>query len=783
MEAIRAAVSLEQLLMIASFDEGAAIAEATCFVHLANETVIRQFDLQMSRILATRGIRDALPDWPWRDLPQRIFELDWKESESGGDNGASHVNGSDAGPIEFNGTNPPIYFNADPLQFKVGSPPPSAEADLPIKEDPPKPDLEPEPQPTPPAPAPTWITAQEFLSDQPIAVSDEDCLGLDRIATSLANFLHHEGTKTPCVIAINAEWGAGKTSLTNLIESKLERPSIGEVLFNRPIKLSKRPFFVDLRQRLLDCPDGSSLRNWGEAIRKARSPSKIQRHTICHFNAWNYDDSPNLTATFAQIVTREANKSRFILAQIFRPTAFRQSTWLVRLLTIGVGAAIFVLLTQRAEHLYATSAFFQENVDDLVGSFAPLQKLRDAANGLTVPALFAASIPLWSQFRNWFDSLNKFINDPAKVASRGQISKVREGLGKLLQQATSGRRRFVIVIDDLERCKAENALAILDLVNQLLGHPNVVVLICGDMDMIAASAGSKFKEQAKLLGDDLEERIACLKYGRRYLQKVVQMQFDLPPPASADLTTLIRPAPPEPEPGKKGLAVRVLQGIWVGITSVSAFADLIGRLVLRATSARRAKQIDQHAEAMILADTLPSNLSVQELLNRFKEAGVIDDDAIQQSIQATQQRYDATAEAIGYLVRECLPITPRQLKRYENALRVLYQVLSSNGISLDGGRPQQLAKWLVLQDRWPTVAARIRRQPAFLAQLEDALATYGPDVLKANFPEVSDQARLAKHLALEPSLGDIAGLLVNLRGDVPADEANTTEGDHHITHA
>src|SRR6266511_2920595 len=65
----------------------------------------------------------------------------------------------------------------------------------------------------------------------------------------------------------------------------------------------------------------------------------------------------------------------------------------------------------------------------------------------------------------------------------------------LIRQATHVRRqwlviprdprRFVIFVDDLERCRPPRAVEVCEVASQLLGHPNVVTVLVADMATIA----------------------------------------------------------------------------------------------------------------------------------------------------------------------------------------------------------------------------------------------------------------------------------------------------------
>ena len=130
-------------------------------------------------------------------------------------------------------------------------------------------------------------------------------------------------------------------------------------------------------------------------------------------------------------------------------------------------------------------------------------------------------------------SLLNFVQSPEKAAEAGTIAAARTTLKRLIEQATAGGNRFVVFVDDIERCKPPRAIDVLDAVNQLLDHHGVIVVLLGDMAAVAAAVQVKYKDLAEIyvptadlasLGPDRRKEV----FGRLYIQKIVQFQFDLP---------------------------------------------------------------------------------------------------------------------------------------------------------------------------------------------------------------------------------------------------------------
>jgi len=68
------------------------------------------------------------------------------------------------------------------------------------------------------------------LRDNPIDAVEEECLGLDVHARALTQFVTR--CETPMTIALQGDWGCGKTSMMNLIRNSLSKKRIGIIWFN-----------------------------------------------------------------------------------------------------------------------------------------------------------------------------------------------------------------------------------------------------------------------------------------------------------------------------------------------------------------------------------------------------------------------------------------------------------------------------------------------------------------------------------------------------------------------
>src|SRR5262249_40005109 len=131
----------------------------------------------------------------------------------------------------------------------------------------------PAPQATPRAPE-EWVLSDRPLEDR---FADQDRFQFKDYANALAAVLDNEKTETPFTMAIHAPWGAGKTTLANML---------AEQLLQRP-------------------------RDRGQAP-----------HIICWFNAWMHDDATNLATALIAEVGRTADGFRRLYHRIFNPLPF-----------------------------------------------------------------------------------------------------------------------------------------------------------------------------------------------------------------------------------------------------------------------------------------------------------------------------------------------------------------------------------------------------------------------------------------------------------------------------
>jgi hypothetical protein len=121
-------------------------------------------------------------------------------------------------------------------------------------------------------------------------------------------------------------------------------------------------------------------------------------------------------------------------------------------------------------------------------------------------------------------------------------------------------------------------------------------------------------------------------------------------------------------------------------------------------------------------------------------------------------------------ILDLLPPLPRMAKRLLNRLSFLLVVAWSRNLIGELVTPEQLGKWAVLLDQWPTAARAITRNPALAWELEKLAAepeeAFTGRCTACTPPLARDVAGLRKFLSTEPPIGEVAEHLVYLGANV-----------------
>ncbi|MCZ6643764.1 MAG: P-loop NTPase fold protein [Gammaproteobacteria bacterium] len=333
------------------------------------------------------------------------------------------------------------------------------------------------------------------LSDDALKGRAGDMLGFVEYAVAFGGLINDEHTTTPLTLAINAKWGVGKTSLARMIEEHL----------------------VEGSRELNESP-----------------------HITYWFNAWMHDDADKLDQAFMTDIVRFANQKRPLWQRILRPLPSElcsEEVYRYRRGWLGaIAVTIALALSYNLVVVTGVDVFELFNLDVKEANL-------DSSQGTAV-VIFVLAFALLRYLGDAFASLSKFLSMHAAPVDTGSLETVRRRLTELIRAATPEGRKFVVFIDDLERCRPTRSIDVLEVVNQLLSFEPVVCVVIADMAALAANAEIKYADLAKRYNPETGEVPVADNgsrnaYGRLFLQKFIQLRFDLPEPSKDSLKAML----------------------------------------------------------------------------------------------------------------------------------------------------------------------------------------------------------------------------------------------------
>jgi hypothetical protein len=394
--------------------------------------------------------------------------------------------------------------------------------------------------------------ADQAASDAPIGWEDRDVLGLQPIARALSKFLRNASTDPPVTFGITGHWGTGKSSLMNLVAEDLRDYGC------RPV--------------------------W--------------------FNAWHHQKEAHLLAALLENIRAQAIPPWWRLSGLgFRARLFwlRSSGDLLDLLALAflvalaVGASWLLWLLSLFESWGVLTVWFDRLVD------GGLEKAVALAAGGTV-TLGASLLFAVKAMRR----LRALPADPAALlaglAARARIGDFRDQLGFRYRFArefaavcrilrTRRNPGVVIFVDDLDRCRAENVLEILEAVNFLVSAGPCFIFLGIDEEKVVSSVAAAFKDSVLVLPRDGETPDALkpdvgqlATFSRNYLEKLINIEIAVPASTAETAAALLQahlpgtpraaPAPPSPWPR------RIRNGLGGLIDAVGGVVSLAFALVV-----------------------------------------------------------------------------------------------------------------------------------------------------------------------------------------------------------
>ena len=395
----------------------------------------------------------------------------------------------------------------------------------------------------PPKPVVTERGVKDVLvSDRPIEAGEPDPLDFGAIALGLSRFLRNENTKPPLTIAVTGPWGSGKSSLMNLLRADLRPFGFRPVWFNAWHHQKEEHLLAALLENIR-----------AQAIPQWWLPEGVQYR--------------------AALLWQRGRRKWPIILPLLSIFAFSAGYfWVDPARRLDEGAWFVGRATERVRGLVSPIFFREEASKDKAESKQEPRKTdgatpppksegqppRPRSADSAVPPLTGFLLSLGSAIGigvSVWRGIKGFGVSPASLlASVSGSARVRD-----LEAQTSFRHRFarefrdvtdaleprtmLILIDDLDRCRPENVLEVLEAVNFLVSSGDCYVVMGMELERVRRCVGLGFKDVAEELTDPPvvrpgapasangnpdrgRERRAA--FAQQYLEKLVNIEVPVP---------------------------------------------------------------------------------------------------------------------------------------------------------------------------------------------------------------------------------------------------------------
>jgi hypothetical protein len=405
-------------------------------------------------------------------------------------------------------------------------------------------------------PPPIESVADLFVSDRPIRRGDPDALDLSSVALGLSRFIRNTKTEPPLTIAVTGQWGTGKSSLMNLLHDDLRGYGFRPIWFNAWHHQKEEHLLASLLQR----------------VQTQAVPPLFHRN--------------GLGFRFRLLWYRAARfrwAAAIVVALLVASLGYLSSDWSqqpgrIRDAAKGIVTGITGIFKDDSVTTVSsksTQAPAVQSRDSVVG---PRKKAdagpEEALSLLAVLGVLASIVTTGLKGLRAFGAVPAALMTTVRGAFKLKDLKAQTGFRSQFETEFAevtralGDAQMVILIDDLDRCKPENVLEVLEAINFLCSSGACFVVLAMDRDFVEGCVGIGFKHVAEELAEFNEPPKAVNEptkpvdakaaaqaesaargrqirrdFAAQYLEKLINLEVPVPPASATQLGKIIaRPA-------------------------------------------------------------------------------------------------------------------------------------------------------------------------------------------------------------------------------------------------
>jgi hypothetical protein len=432
------------------------------------------------------------------------------------------------------------------------------------------------------------------------------------------------------------------------------------------------------------------------------------------FNAWKYDQEESLWAALAlEILSRirqrfnvwqrirfwaKLNWSRFdwgqLLRSVLRSLAYVFAIGLLGGLALGAASLGFGVTAKKASEVFI--------------------HYTKAVGGLgVVAALYAVGKEAYDRIADPFDlKIAEYVREPDYRERVGFLAQFEADFKRVISAITDkGKWPLVVFIDDLDRCAPPKPVEIIEAINILLDAKHCVFIIGMDAPTVAVSIEARYGDLRECLVN--QDTPGDLTLGQRFLEKIIQISFRIPKVKPAVIDSFVDANLDKFQPElDKGLpkeeTAEAEELIKAEQRSGQSLDDAAQKV--RTSRPEIPGQVIEEAKKEVFAHSFDDSIEVRE----------------------------AVKSAVPYL-----DFNPRKIKRFINLFRLQALIANRRGLLdedvVDLGL---LAKWIVIETRWPDMVEGMMDNKVFIEHLQRAHKIQGRLLKDENEPEQKQQLQV-----------------------------------------
>jgi hypothetical protein len=531
------------------------------------------------------------------------------------------------------------------------------------------------PDDTPPVEYHSYQLKGRIHSDQ---TAEKDSLEYRQYARTIAKMITDDRTKPPVNIAIIAPWGHGKSTMMEFIREELEHRDKWKIQKTGKYSTTIKTLRIQLNKWLDHEPQPIP-----EEIKSAKSTEAHKENPTVWFNPWKYQSSEQIWAGMGHsIITQLVGKHtpeqqeliwlRIRLKRIDREKIRKE----IHKRILGLWGIKAVCMAFGILCLFTFIPFLEMNV---------LVKLLTG----TVGSLMGGGI-VWQSWKKAKEDIEKqtvdgsladFVREPDYEAKLGAFHHINEDLKLVAEELIDPAKPAVIFIDDLDRCSPKTVWEVFEAVNLMMTgdikHKCYFVLGM-DAQMVAAALDTQYKDWKDLLP---EQQKTYGTIGWYFLDKFIQLPFYIPVLNNNRKQKFLSNVLSE-----DNMTANENEVLYSDAEIKNAAASLYSTM---------SDDDSDETQSLVREEALKYGKQVSELQEQYIK------------IAMEKSKDDPNIDKIANKFAVFIDNAPRSIKRFANLLRFYNvhqqarRISSSPQEQSEFAATETLAKWLVINLRWP----------------------------------------------------------------------------------